>query len=233
MNQNKKPIIIKDPQKIYFFFFMVLSLIILLIFAFIIIGYYWDNWQTVKNIEKYYSQRSSEILQKFPQINLQDPALGEADAKVTIFEYSDFLCPICQNVQADLSAIEKFYGNKIRIVFKGVILNQNPEGKNAMLAAYCAAEQNKFWEYKDLLFQNPTLLNIQTCREYASQLNLNLDTFNQCLEAQKYYPILQQNLADTLNLQINSLPTLYVNKQKIEGYFNFETLKNIIDQELK
>ncbi len=233
MDQNKKPIIIKDPKKIYFFFFMVLSLIILLIFAFIIIGYYWDNWQTIKNIEKYYSQRSFELLQKFPQINSQDPIKGEADALVTIFEYNDFLCPACQNVQTDFTAIEKFYGNKIRIIFKGVVLSQNPEGKNAMLASYCAAEQNKFWEYKDLLFQNPALLNIQIYREYASQLDLNLNTFNQCLETQKYYPILQQNLADMISLQINSLPTLYVNKQKIEGYYNFEILKNIIDQELK
>ncbi|MBN1326133.1 thioredoxin domain-containing protein, partial [Candidatus Falkowbacteria bacterium] len=209
------------------------SLIILIIFAFLIISYYWDSWNSVRQIEKYYARRALEFIQKYPEINLYDPVKGAIDAKVTIFEYDDFLCAPCQNVQLDLTEIQKFYGNKIKIVFKGISLISNPESKNAMLAAYCAAEQGMFWEYKDLLYQNPALLNLEKYREYANQIGLDLTIFNQCYETQKYYPIIQQNLADAISIQIGSIPTLYVNKQKIEGYFNFEMLKNIIDQELK
>lgn len=232
MDKNKK-LIIKEPKKIYFFLFIIFSIIVLIIFAFLILGYYWDSWYSVRQIEKYYSKRALEFLQKYPEINLYDPVKGTPDAKVTIYEYSDFLCAACQNVQADLTEIENYYGNKIKVVFKGVSLVSNPESKNAMLAAYCAAEQGKFWEYKDLLYQNPAILNLEKYREYANQLVLNLTTFNQCYETQKYYPIIQQNLADALTIQIGSLPTLFINKQKVEGYYNFDMLKNIIDEQLK
>ena len=72
-------------------------------------------------------------------------------------------------------------------------------------------------DFQDLLYQTPQALNIQKYREYASQLELNLDVFNKCLEDKKYDPVLDKNLAEAISLQISSVPTLYVNKQKIEG----------------
>jgi len=219
--------------KFYFFYFIIFTIIVLIVFAFIILSYYWNYWSIATNMEKYYRGQQQEFSQVFPQILANDPLLGLPDAKVTLFEYSDFTCGACQSFQKDLSALEKFYGPKVLYVYKGLPISLNPESRPAMLAAFCASEQNKFWEYKDLLFQNPVLLNLQTYRQYANQLNLNLEQFNQCLETKKYNTILDRNLTEALSLQISSVPTIYINKQKLEGYLNFDTIKSIIDQELR
>ncbi len=222
----------KSP-KFYFVYFIIFTIIVLLIFAFMIVGYFWDYWSIIRGMEKYYKGRQSELTQVYPQINAGDPILGLPDAKVIIYEYSDFLCPACKDRQADLTALEKYFGNKIAVVFKGAPLTGNFESTNALMAAFCAAEQNKFWDYKNLLFQNQNALNEQKYKELATQLNLDLNQFNQCYEQKKYESIITNNLADALSLQINSVPTLYINKQKIEGFFDFTSLKSIIDQDLK
>ncbi|MCX6745702.1 MAG: thioredoxin domain-containing protein [Candidatus Parcubacteria bacterium] len=221
----------KSP-KFYFVYFIIFSIIILLIFSFKIVGYYWDYWSIIRNMDKYYKGRQTELVQVYPQINQGDPVKGAPDAKVIIYEYSDFFCSACKDRQADLTALEKYFGNKISFVFKGLPLD-HPESNNAMLAAYCAADQNKFWEYKDLLFNNQALLNEQMYRELATQLGLNLDQFNQCYSQKKYQPIITNNLADALGLQINSTPTLYINRQKIEGFFDFTSIKGTVEQGLR
>ena len=232
MAQETKKIPYQSP-KYYFVYFIIFSIIVLIIFSFIIVGYSWDFWSLTRNMEKYYKGKLTELNQIFPQVNQFDPIKGQPDAKVTIFEYSDFVCPNCQDTRTDLTALEKFYGTELRFVFKGLPITGQLEARPALLAAYCAQEQNKFWEYQDLLWQNPALLSQQLHLQYANQLKLNLDQFNQCINSQKYNQVIYQNMTDALSLQINSLPTVYVNDQKVEGYFNYNTLKNIIDQKLK
>lgn len=169
----------------------------------------------------------------FPKVSVNDPILGQSDARVTVFEYSDFTCPNCKNIQSDLLTLEKFYGKRVRFVFKGVAITNNPEARPALLSAYCAKDQDKFWEYKDLLFPQQNLLSLQVYRETANKLNLNLTDFNKCMEDGKYNQTIDQNAADAIGLQISSLPTIFVNDQKIEGYFNYATIQNIIEQQLK
>ena len=219
--------------KLYFFYFLVFTIIVLVVFSYIIGGTFWDYWSQNKSIERYYQQRALEMTQTLPQIYPNDPVKGTAGAKVTVIVYSDFTCPACQNFAPDLQSLEKLYGSQVQFAYKGLALSGLPESRPALVAAYCAAEQNKFWEYHDLLFSEPTALNQQKYREYANSLGLNLTSFNQCLSSKKYDAVITQNLSDALSLQISSIPTVYVNNQKIEGFLNIETLKNLINQKLK
>src|SRR5436309_2939376 len=63
------------------------------------------------------------------------PAMGPADAKVTIVEFSDFQCPFCSRVVPTVQQIEKEYGKKVRVVFKH---NPLPFHADAPLAAEAA-----------------------------------------------------------------------------------------------
>jgi len=230
MQQESKQI--TKQQKIYFVYFIIISIVVLLIFAFIIFGSFWDYWSEIKNMEKYYRGRLIEFTQEYPQINSFDPIKGNTTAKVTIIEYGDFVCSSCKNLQADLAALEKFYGNKIRIVFKGYPIAVNSQNRPSLNAGYCAWEQGAFWQYKDLLYADNLQLSKQKYIEYANQLDLDLDKFNECIENNKYIPVINQNLSEGISLQINSIPTVYINKQRIEGFINYNSLKNTIDQEL-
>jgi protein-disulfide isomerase len=184
-------------------------------------------------MEKYYKGRLQEFTQVFPVINQYDPIKGSAAAKVTIYEYSDFLCPSCLSIQNDLKSLEKLYGSDLNFVFKGLPLVVATESRPALLAAYCANEQSKFWEYYDLLFQNTASLNQQEYLELANKLGLNMEQFTKCQSDNRYEQILDRNLTDSMSLQITSIPTLYINKEKVEGYFNYDNLKKIIDQQMR
>ncbi|MFC1598864.1 DsbA family protein [Patescibacteria group bacterium] len=224
--------IVQKREKIYFIYFLIFSIIILLIFTWQIITPYWDYWSSIKSAENYYKGRLLEFTTEKPSINQYDPIKGTINAKITIYEYSDYYCSACQRLNGELNALADFYGNKIRFVYKAVPITIHPQARPAIIATMCASEQNKYWEYKKLVFQNPNLITQQTFLEYAQQLNLELEAFNTCLASPRYAQVIDRNISEALRLQITSLPTIYVNEQKVEGYVDYNLLKSIIDSQL-
>ena len=85
------------------------------------------------------------------------PTLGRADAPVTMIEFSDFECPFCQRYfKSTLPEIKRDYVDtgKVRYVFLDFPLEQmHAKARKAGEAAHCAAEQGKFWEMHDMLFE--------------------------------------------------------------------------------
>ncbi len=85
------------------------------------------------------------------------PVKGDANAPITIVEFSDFQCPFCARFYTQtLGQIEREYidTGKVKLVYKDFPLNSiHPNAQKAAEAARCAGEQNKFWEYHDKLFE--------------------------------------------------------------------------------
>ena len=80
----------------------------------------------------------------------EDMAFGPKNAKVTIYEFSDFECPFCSKGADTIDALKKEYGDKIRVVFKN--RRVLPQGRRAAARSYAAGKQGKFWEMHDKLF---------------------------------------------------------------------------------
>lgn len=86
------------------------------------------------------------------------PVLGQENAPVTFIEFSDYQCPFCGRFhqQAEVQ-IKKEYvdAGKLKIYFRDFPLTQiHPGAQKAAEAARCAADQGKFWEYNNLVFDN-------------------------------------------------------------------------------
>src|SRR5712691_9566756 len=97
------------------------------------------------------------------------PVRGPENAPVTMVEFSDFQCPFCGRFFAETEgALLKKYDGKIRFVYRHFPLDSiHPFAQGAALASECANEQNKFWEYHDLLFQNQQQLGNEGLLAYA------------------------------------------------------------------
>ena len=67
-------------------------------------------------------------------------------------EFSDFECPFCSEVQNTLKQIVETYGHEVRLVFKHLPFEGHRNLCRAARAAYCAAEQDRFWQFHDVLF---------------------------------------------------------------------------------
>ena len=98
----------KQKHKIYFIYFIIITIIILVIFAVNIIGNFWDYQSRLSKMENFYKQRLEKLTNASPSINPYDPMKGNLSAKVTVYEFSDFICPACKNIQDDLKNLEKY-----------------------------------------------------------------------------------------------------------------------------
>ncbi len=121
------------------------------------------------------------------KIDSDDPVLGDSDAPITIVEFSDFQCPFCARAFSD--AVTQLKNNeikdgKVKLIYKDFPLTSiHPFAQKAAEAAQCAFDQGKFWEYHDILFTNQNALDTTSLKKYASDLDLDTDGFNTCLDS--------------------------------------------------
>jgi protein-disulfide isomerase len=171
-----------------------------------------------------------------PRVNVAvtpgDPFKGAANAPITIVEFSDFQCPYCARVNPTLEQVMKTYGDKVKIVFKDFPLPNHPQAPKAAEAAHCAGEQGKFWELHDKMFANQQALQVPMIKQYATELELDMTAFNQCLDSGTHATRVAENLKSGESLGVGSTPTLYVNGRPVVGAQSFDYFKAVIDEEL-
>ena len=164
-----------------------------------------------------------------------DPAWGPEDAPVTIIEFSDFECPFCARFRKQTyDRIKEAYGDKIRFVYRDFPLVQlHPQAVPAAIAAQCAHEQGKFWEYHDLLFLGDKPLSRDTYVAYADQLGLDVDEFSRCIDEERYMGEVQKDFEDGVAAGVRGTPTFFINGVPLVGAQPFENFQAVIEQELQ
>lgn len=162
-----------------------------------------------------------------------DPVLGDADAPVTVVEFSDFQCPFCQRVVPTLKRVRETYGDRVRIVWKDFPLTSiHPQAFKAAEAGQCAREQGRFWEYHDRLFANQQALEPELLKKYAADLGLDAAQFNSCLDTAKYAERVQEQMGAGAQLGVSSTPSIFINGRLLSGAQPYETFTAVIDEEL-
>ncbi|MFC2162607.1 DsbA family protein [Candidatus Altiarchaeota archaeon] len=152
-----------------------------------------------------------------------------SDDAVKIIEYSDFQCPYCARAVPIIDQIKDKYGSKVDIQFKHYPLDFHQNAAKAAEAAECARDQDKFWEYHDILFANQASLSVGNLKQYARQAGLDTKTFNGCLDSGEKKPIVDADTREGASLGVRGTPTFYINGQQIVGAQPFEVFSQIID----
>lgn len=144
---------------------------------------------------------------------------GDPNAKVVVEDFSDFNCVHCADFATGLEhqLIEE-YINTGKILFKYVPMSFISDySGTATQAVLCANDQNKFWEYHDVLFANYGRVFTNTfLNNVAENLGLDKNTFNSCMTSNKYAAkVTEYNNYATQN-GITSTPTFLVNGVKTD-----------------
>lgn len=155
------------------------------------------------------------------------PALGQGEIK--IIEFSDFACPVCKTQSPILKKLLE--EENITIYYRNFPLSMHENSFNAALASMCANEQDKFWEYHDLLFENQGKFEKEKLKDYAKQLSLNMSSFSNCLDKEKYKNQVNEDIKEGKEAGVKGTPTFFVNGKKFEGFQSFENFKSIIEKE--
>ncbi len=162
------------------------------------------------------------------------PAFGDADAPVTIVEFSDFQCPYCRAAADVTNQIkEKYSGDKVRVVFRQFPLSFHQDAHLTAQAALAAHEQGKFWEYHDLVFGNQKALSREDLETYAKELDLNMTKFKKVLDDKTYASMVDSDLAMGKEVFVQGTPTMFINGERVSNPTDFGTIKGLIDAELK
>lgn len=168
-----------------------------------------------------------------------DPAFGPEDAPITIVEFSDFECPFCKKFRDEtFDRLIAEYEGKIRFVYRDLpLISLHPRAQVAAEVGECAHEQAKFWLMHDLLFANQNVWKkagnpFDHFTQYAQDLNMDLESFKECLREGRYAGEVQADMQEALSYNITGTPTFIINGKRLSGAVPFEMFKEVLDREL-
>ena len=148
---------------------------------------------------------------------------GDSAAPVTIVEFGDFQCPACQQFfqQVEPLILTEFVSTgKAKYVFYDFpLINPHPHAFIAARASHCAEDQNKYWEYHDVLYRNQGRWVAENnpakmLESYAKDLGMDASAFKQCLESDKHADLVTANLEMANQLQLEGTPSVLVGSSK-------------------
>ncbi len=111
--------------------------------------------------------------------------IGSGAKNVTLVEYGDYQCPICEVYEPVVEQVRTAYTADIHFQFRNLPLSSlHPNAFSAARAAEAASLQGKFWEMHDTLY-NQTNWQVWTVssspmdlfKVYAQQLGLDVNKF--------------------------------------------------------
>jgi protein-disulfide isomerase len=160
-----------------------------------------------------------------------DPVRGDANAPVTIVEFTDFQCPSCAAMQPILDEALKSYGPKVRLVVRDFPLAMHANARKAAEAANAANAQGKFFEYTALLLKRQNALDVPSLKKYATELGLDRARFDAALDGGKYAAEVKHDMEDGERYGVDSTPAIFVNGIALRE-MSMEALRALIDRGL-
>ncbi len=160
------------------------------------------------------------------------PATGPANAPITILLYSDFQCPYCARVVPTLNELLARHPGDVRLVYRHFPLGSiHPNALGAAEAAVCADRQGRFWDVYQAFFAEPSKLGKSDILATATRLNLNLESFRQCVDNGEGSAVVSADLATADGLGLSGTPALFINGRQVTGAPTLERLEALIGDE--
>ncbi len=202
--------------------------VVAVVFAFLLI------WPQVKPVP--------EVAKVTPQPHVAEISRnteGNPNAPVKLTIFSDFQCPFCKEWWSTTEAqVEDAYvkTGKVYFVYRsaGNWVSRNAgsggtESQDSAMAAYCAADQNKFWEMHDALFANNRDVEeagsfaTRRLQAIAQSIGLNMSEFNSCMSSNKYLNQVNQDFQDATTAGITGTP-FFVISYTVNGQTKTDTI---------
>jgi protein-disulfide isomerase len=161
------------------------------------------------------------------------PAIGPADAPITVVEFSDLYCPYCKRVQGTLASIREKYGSDVRLVFKHFPLPIHQGAEQAHRAAAAAGRQGKFFEMAQRLFDAPHASGREAYAAHALALGLDVERFKRDFDSPELAAEVDADVAQGRSIGVSGTPSFFINGRFLSGAQPLAAFERVIDQELE
>jgi protein-disulfide isomerase len=180
-----------------------------------------------------------------PHSNEDGTALGDPNAPVKIEVFKDFQCSACKSFSQAVEPqviSELVEAGKVYYIFHQYPFMDDRSGvkdsDNGAHASMCAAEQNRFWDYKSMLFANLNYVagefNDKRMLAFAEALGLDMAEFESCYNDRRYQDEIDQDIALGEEYGVTGTPSIFVNGQIVKpGYVpSFEEIAQAVEAAL-
>lgn len=166
-----------------------------------------------------------------------DKGIGDPDAPVTITEYTDFQCPFCarHSRRAFPRIVREFVvsGDVYYRIRHFPLSRMHPRAVPAALASECAANQEAFWPYKELLMRNQDRLSGKVFLQLARTAGVpDPERFRACLTDQKPMSTVRAEFREAQERGVRATPTLFVGDEEISGAQPYRKIQEVIRRQL-
>ena len=180
--------------------------------------------------------------------NAKFNAAGNPDAPIRIDEYSDFQCPFCAKFtnETEPQLMESLVADgSVYFVYNSFGEFIGSESGRTAEAAYCAGDQEKFWEMHDIIFANQAGENQGAFADrrlvaFAENLGLDMGKFNSCFNGNDHKDLVLQDGKDGIAAGVKATPSFVmsytvngqVKTKLIEGAETVDKFKTEVDAAL-
>ncbi|MFO0635344.1 MAG: thioredoxin domain-containing protein [Nannocystaceae bacterium] len=158
------------------------------------------------------------------------PALGPADALVTVVMFSDFQCPFCSKLAPTVHQLVE-RNDDVRVVFRNLPLPMHPRAREAAKAALAADRQGKFWAMHDALFAGQARLDEAEMVEFAREIGLDINQFASDMADPALDTRIEEDETLAHTFRIAATPCAFVNGRYVRGAVPVERFEDVIQQE--
>ena len=177
--------------------------------------------------------------------NNASPILGDMNAPLTLIEFGDYQCTFCNKFfheTEELILTNYVKTGKVKILFKDFIV-VGQDSIHAANAAHCANDQQMFWQYHSILYNNwagegTGWVSSEQLNKFANTLELDMDEFSNCVSELKWKELVTASHDDGVSLDVTATPTFFVidqnkNVLKITGAQHYDVFKEVFDSVLQ
>jgi protein-disulfide isomerase len=162
-------------------------------------------------------------------VTAQDHVQGPDTAPVTLVEYADYECPYSRIAYKVIKGVQRELGGQLRFVYRNFPLREiHPHAEHAAEAAEAAANQGRFWEMHDYLFEHQRALDDEHLYRHAADLGLEPEIFDQDMAQHRFAGKIERDLLDGVQSGVRGTPTFFINGLRYEGSPDRESMLSMI-----
>ncbi|HVB32567.1 MAG TPA: thioredoxin domain-containing protein [Gemmatimonadaceae bacterium] len=185
-------------------------------------------------------QAAAEWDSTLPKLTAMGHLEGSDSAKLEVIEFADFECPACGQFATLTEPDVRTHlidSGVVAIRFMDFPLPMHANTWYAHRAAWCAADQGKFWPMHDAIYNYQDSWNTEATNDpnkvlsgIAKGVGLNMDQYAACIAAKKYQAQIQANATEAQNRQVDQTPTFVFGSKVIGGYETFDQFRANVEE---
>lgn len=160
--------------------------------------------------------------------------VGDDNAPVSLVMFGEYESDGCLKANEAIKQLMVTYEGKLKFNFRHFPLTQiHQRAQKAAEASVAAAQEGKFWEMHNILFDRRRNLGMISLKEHAREAGVVDKNFLPKLMDSVFGWTVRNDLLEGVQKGVREVPTIYINEELFTGTPNLPQLSKAVDEAMK